>query len=725
MQRYSGFYRDSLGRPVSGGLITVYVAGTATLATLYQAAGSITTPLGQANPITTDPNGFFSFAAPFGTYDIQMSGANAPTYIINNEQLAIVNVAGLPVLTAADVSFTQAGAGSVASNLQNKGEQIVFAEDKGVATTVVDNTAFLQAAIDDVSAAGGGTIYIGPGTFTFASTLLMRDSVIIKGNGKGSTFLSYTGAGTAISQITPGVRIFNIGLMDLKLTTSTGTIGLDLDATSTSTFERLVVNGFSSKGIYIHSATTGWCVYNNFLDVNAQNCPTGWAIYGLGSNSNRFIACRANVCSAVGFDIIDSNQNVMFDCQMENCGVGWQVEATVAGRSDNNEVCFSRFESNTTNWIVVSSNVRFARVLHNAFVTNATVFTDSGDRTQIFGHSNVASVLQSSTAASANGIWRFVNDQQSAGLPMMVFRNSNSAGGTPVTVQIETERASSTFIQGVRGGATKFSIDTSGNSVFIGTCSYASYTVSGTAGAGFYELLTQSSGPSAPAANGLRIYSDASGRMAWRNSSGFNATFDQSGLSATRIFTFPNVAGTFALSNAANTWTGAQDFTGATITVPTQTAADNTTKAASTAYVDRTPGSATVTSAAPTGTASATAVMMGLSSGTTVVTPVKTGRLMIVASGQFTNGTVNDGATVDLRTGTGNGPANGAAVTGTLRGIAQTMTAKTAAQGVGFCLNATITGLTLNTALWIDLSLLAVTGGTASITGASISVIEY
>lgn len=53
-----------------------------------------------------------------------------------------------------------------------------------------------------------------------------------------------------------------------------------------------------------------------------------------------------------------------------------------------------------------------------------------------------------------------------------------------------------------------------------------------------------------------------------------------------RTITVPNTSLTIAGINIAQTWAGAQDMTGATITVTTQTAADNSTKAASTAYVD-------------------------------------------------------------------------------------------------------------------------------------------
>ena len=159
-----------------------------------------------------------------------------------------------------------------------------------------------------------------------------------------------------------------------------------------------------------------------------------------------------------------------------------------------------------------------------------------------------------------------------------------------------------------------------------------------------------------------------------------------------------------------------------TPTAPTATANTNSTQLATTAYVDRTPGSGSFTSAAPAGTTSATAVMMA--AGAATITPTKTGRVLMVASGQMANSTLNDGATVDLRSGTGTAPVNGAAVTGTLRGIAQTATSTVAAQRSGFCLSAVVSGLTLGTAVWVDVSLLAVTAGTATVTGVHITVTE-
>ena len=65
----------------------------------------------------------------------------------------------------------------------------------------------------------------------------------------------------------------------------------------------------------------------------------------------------------------------------------------------------------------------------------------------------------------------------------------------------------------------------------------------------------------------------------------------------------------------------------------------------------------------PTGTNNATGLMMGLAG---AITPLTTGRLLIMLSGTLANATaIADGANVQLRYGTGAAPANADALTGT------------------------------------------------------------
>jgi hypothetical protein len=129
----------------------------------------------------------------------------------------------------------------------------------------------------------------------------------------------------------------------------------------------------------------------------------------------------------------------------------------------------------------------------------------------------------------------------------------------------------------------------------------------------------------------------------------------------------------------------------------------------------------TATIAAPAGTTSLTAVMQGIGGS---ITPTSYNNALIAVSGQMVNATVADGATVDIRYGTGTAPVNGAAVTGTLVGIAQTSGSITAGQKSGFSVVAVVNGLIPGTTYWVDASLMAVTGGTASISGITVTTVE-
>ena len=111
------------------------------------------------------------------------------------------------------------------------------------------------------------------------------------------------------------------------------------------------------------------------------------------------------------------------------------------------------------------------------------------------------------------------------------------------------------------------------------------------------------------------------------------------------------------------------------------------------------------------------------------ITPTRTGIILIVITGDLANNTGDDGAQVQIRTGTGTAPANAAALTGTTRGGLVKMNnlnsgGSSVTNRCPFACSAVITGLALNTAIWIDISLAAITGGTANARDISISVLE-
>ena len=126
----------------------------------------------------------------------------------------------------------------------------------------------------------------------------------------------------------------------------------------------------------------------------------------------------------------------------------------------------------------------------------------------------------------------------------------------------------------------------------------------------------------------------------------------------------------------------------------------------------------------PTGTTSTTAVMMGLAR---QYTPEFTGQVIVWVSGTIKNTTSGDGAEVQIRVGTGAAPANGDALAGSaisgqvkFTAAASPQEAPFAIQGVGAGPSAMQPG----TAYWIDVSLAAITGGTASLTDVSVTFFE-
>lgn len=184
----------------------------------------------------------------------------------------------------------------------------------------------------------------------------------------------------------------------------------------------------------------------------------------------------------------------------------------------------------------------------------------------------------------------------------------------------------------------------------------------------------------------------------------------------------------------ANTWTAAQGFpatngivmgTGAaalTLTTAQASAQTATLPAIRQAeFVAIRPQQTFSTPADPTGTTNTTGLMMGLSG---TITPQVTGRIIIFINGTIFNGTVGDGANVQMRRGTGTAPVNAAALTGTATGGLVKHVAATAAHKDPFCLIGIVTGLAINTAVWLDVGLAAVTGGTATITDVSIAAVE-
>jgi len=319
----------------------------------------------------------------------------------------------------------------------------------------------IQAAIDALPSTGG-VVKLGSGTHSFSSSLTLRSGIVLEGQGNQATTLSYTGSGVAVVQASPSTRSYGVGVRALALVDAgTGTVGLNLSSVSTGVFEDLLVDGFDTAVSL--TGTNGYCVYNRFTNVTAANATTGFVIGGAGSNSNTFMACRANLC-VTGWNITDSNQNHLMHCQIEGSTTGVSITSTSSALADRNTIAFCRFEGNTTNINVTSANVRETALLANHHVTGSS--TDSGTRTlrlDPMGTTGLNLKVISAAAAAATGTFEFERTVFAlSGEPAMVVRDSNTGSGAPVTVQAETERLTGSFFRGRRGGATYFEAYASG-----------------------------------------------------------------------------------------------------------------------------------------------------------------------------------------------------------------------------------------------------------------------
>lgn len=359
---------------------------------------------------------------------------------------------------------------------------------------VVDDTAALQAAIDD-AAAKGRALTLAGGTYVITAPLRLGNYAAIRGEGAGRTVITH-GAHTAIESATPGVRTYSWVLSGMQIlgpgSGTAGAVGIDLDSVSTASLTDVLVTG-EATGVRIRSAIDGGAVYNTFINCRAGTSTTGWSIEATGSNASRFIACRASGCT-VGVDITDSNNTSWVGGQIEVNTTGVRITSSTNGLADSTIIDGARFENNTTAWNVTSANVRYT-MISNAVPVGTYTTADAGTQTQTWGGS--AATLQhkmTSVMQSTAGSWRFVRTANGGTeTPALVVSDTNTASGTPVTLQAETERAVGYFFRAKRGADTYFDVHTTSGDLRLPM-------------SGYIELRERAVDAPAPSTNFARIY---------------------------------------------------------------------------------------------------------------------------------------------------------------------------------------------------------------------------
>jgi len=253
-----------------GATVTVYVAGTATLADLFTDE-ALSVAASNPQTLVSDANGAGKF--------------NAPLY---TGQSFVMNVSGtqtgimrppLYSLSGADASLAQVTRTSgSAATLKSVLDRAVHVEDFGTfldasdpdASSTTNNTT-LTSAIGIAAANGGGYVVIPPGTFTITSVTLAA-GVVLLGSGRGVTTLQSETASEVVTLSGDRAGLERITLDGVSL--QTGSVGVYAKAVDEIHFVDAEIKRFDTD-LHLKGGRR-----NNWIDLYLDNANTCAKLHG-------------------------------------------------------------------------------------------------------------------------------------------------------------------------------------------------------------------------------------------------------------------------------------------------------------------------------------------------------------------------------------------------------------------------------------------------------------
>jgi hypothetical protein len=331
VQKYQNSIQDLKGNAVAGASIAVYIFGTASLATIYSDNGVTVIPPGE---LLSDAEGEFAFYAANGRYNVQ------------------VVATGLASQTTYDVLLFDPEDAGITS-VKNYG---------AVGDGVTDDTAAIQAGIDAISTAGGGTLLFPEGTYIVAG-LQIKASVYLQGSGERATTLklknsanTYLIADTRyVNNVLYSSGPYGISNLTLDGNNANNTSGSCLIIqTYASTFRDLTIWNAPEHGVITTTVTAnGSNILNTVPDNRFENCHFQYnkkcGVYGKDNNNiladQMFLGCTwfANGQSGFYQVLIDRAPGWIFsDCRWYS---GYQGDID-AYKWDRGQITGCNFELN-------------------------------------------------------------------------------------------------------------------------------------------------------------------------------------------------------------------------------------------------------------------------------------------------------------------------------------------------------------------------------------------
>jgi parallel beta-helix repeat protein len=253
---------NNSGQMLSGGTITVYQAGTLTLATIYanSAGGAL------ANPITLNssgriPNGEIYLDVGL-YYDIVIKSGSTVLETYNNVtgvgNLNDANYVTTTSLSSASgsnlVGYTSGTSNSVPRTVQAKLMETISVKDFGAkGDGVTDDTVAINRALTD---GAGKEVYFPTGTYSISSTLVIQSNTRLAGVGQGGSVIKLS---TGFPAASAGLANANSGgTPNTYYDNNIEIIGLRFDGNSNAT----------RTGNFVEFAKTQDCVVSECEFIN-------------------------------------------------------------------------------------------------------------------------------------------------------------------------------------------------------------------------------------------------------------------------------------------------------------------------------------------------------------------------------------------------------------------------------------------------------------------------